>query len=118
MAQSDKPMVGLKTTQNQVNIISYSDFLNLTIDNSTLKDLKLEVYNIIGGTQKLRVQEVKKNKNYKIDTKKLATGYYLLVLKDSRTKFNQAYRFRKILKEGTSKKNNSSDSKASKGTEK
>jgi hypothetical protein len=57
------------------------DFLNVVIENSDLKNPKIEVFNIIGNTVDIKVEKSDTNK-YIIDVKNLPSGYYLVTIKD------------------------------------
>ncbi len=70
------------------------DYLNITLTNSTLKDVHFEVYNIIGNKQKFELELINAD-NYKIHVKEFHSGYYLLIIKDPVTRFNKAFKFRK-----------------------
>lgn len=57
------------------------DFLNVVIENSDLREPKIEVFNIIGNMVNVQVQKSDDNK-YIIDVKGLSSGYYLVTIKD------------------------------------
>jgi len=74
-----------------------SNFLN--IDLSDLSDLdlvkpKFEIRSIIGKKMTL-ILEKNGTKKYKVDVKAFSRGYYLLLVTDDKTKFQQTLRFSK-----------------------
>ena len=91
-------------TVNEKNIVTVnhidlypnpvSDYLNIKIENSTLENVEFELYNIIGASLKIDVEERGTN-NYKIDIKDLYPGYYLLIVKDPIKRFNKSFKFQK-----------------------
>lgn len=68
----------------------------LTVDFSKLEltKPKIEIRNIVGSQMKTSVEKLSKGK-HRIDVKDYPPGYYLVVLKDDRTKFRQTVRFSK-----------------------
>lgn len=81
-------------TEIELYPIPATDYLNITLKNSTLKDVQFEVYNIIGNKQKFEL-EVVNSDNYKINVKEFHSGYYLLLIKDPIARYNKAFKFRK-----------------------
>ena len=70
------------------------EYLHVTIKNSQLKDVRIEMYNIIGNRLDFEVDKSNAN-TYKLNLKELHAGYYLVVVKDPISRFNKAYKFRK-----------------------
>ena len=70
------------------------EFLNVSLKNSQLKDVRFEMYNIIGNKIDLEIDMVSSD-NYKINVKEFHSGYYLLIIRDPITRFNKAFKFRK-----------------------
>ncbi len=70
------------------------DFLNIVLENSKLKDVKFEMFNIIGNKISFSM-DMKGTNKYKINVKEFNSGYYILVISDPATHFNKAYKFRK-----------------------
>lgn len=70
------------------------DYLNIIIKNSQLKNVKFEMFNIIGNKVSVNIDMTNSNK-YKINVKEFMSGYYILVISDPITNFNRAYKFRK-----------------------
>ncbi len=95
---TDFPQFGneLLTLENKIEIYPNpsTDYLNITIHNSTLENTKLLIHNIIGS--KYEVTIVKKDiDTYQIDVRDLPPGYYLLSIKDPGEDFNQTFKFLK-----------------------
>ena len=71
-----------------------SDFLNVEISNTELKNVTIKMYNIIGNVVNTEV-EVLGDHRYFIKLKDLPPGYYLLAIKDGNNKINETYKFLK-----------------------
>ena len=71
-------------------------YLNIEIERSTLDHVEFEMYNIIGNKMPINIEETGDDQ-FKISVKDYFPGYYILVVKDRNSRFNQAYRFRKTL---------------------
>lgn len=71
-----------------------TEYLTVTIDQFSLKDVKFEMYNIIGNNLKVDVDEISRGK-YKINVGNFNPGYYLLVIRDPVTRYSKAYKFQK-----------------------
>lgn len=65
------------------------------IENSELKKVEFELFNIIGSSLDIKPEEISKN-IYKINVDEYPPGYYLLIIKDPITRFNQAFKFHKV----------------------
>jgi len=70
------------------------EYLNITLKNSQLKKVQIEMYNVIGNKLDFEMDMVSSN-SYKPNVKNLHSGYYLLIIKDPVSRFNKAYKFRK-----------------------
>lgn len=70
------------------------EYLNITLKNSQLKKVQIEVYNVIGNKLDFEMDMVSSN-SYKLNVKNFHSGYYLLIIKDPVSRFNKAYKFRK-----------------------
>ncbi len=70
------------------------DYLNIIIKNSQLKNVRFEMFNIIGNKVSVNIDVTSSNK-YKINVDEFKPGYYILVISDLTTNFNKAYKFRK-----------------------
>lgn len=71
-----------------------SDFLNIDLSHLNLKKPKIEIRSLIG--KKMRINLEKNGlKKYKIDVEAFSTGYYLVLVMDDQTKFQQTVRFSK-----------------------
>lgn len=71
-----------------------SDFLNIDLSHLDLKKPKIEIRSIIGSKMKVNLE---KNglKKYKVDVKTFPRGYYLVLVMDDQSKFQQTVRFSK-----------------------
>jgi hypothetical protein len=65
------------------------------IENSELQKVEFELFNIIGNSLNINPEEISKN-NFKINVDEFPAGYYLLIVKDPITRFNQAFKFHKV----------------------
>ena len=65
------------------------------IENSDLQKVEFEMFNIIGNSLNINPEEISSN-NFKINVDEFPAGYYLLIVKDPVTRFNQAFKFHKI----------------------
>ncbi len=65
------------------------------IENSELEKVEFELFNIIGNSLDIQPEEISKN-NFKIKVEEFPAGYYLLIVKDPITRFNQAFKFHKV----------------------
>ena len=96
--KSELPKMKTESLQVSAEIDLYpnpvTDFLNVSIKDSRLKDVKFEMYNIIGNKLDLETAQVSAN-NYKINVGNYNPGYYLLIIKDPVSRFNKAFKFRK-----------------------
>lgn len=71
-----------------------SDYLNIDLSNLDLSKPKIELRSIIGT--KMRVNLEKNGaKKYKIDVQAFPRGYYLVLVMDDHSKFQQTVRFSK-----------------------
>ena len=71
------------------------EFLNITIKNSDLKNVQFEMYNVIGNKLEYEMESVN-GSSYKINVKDSNPGYYLLIIKDPISRYNKAFKFRKM----------------------
>lgn len=71
-----------------------TDFLNIQINEPSVKNVKFELYNIIGSAVPMRGEKLGTNK-FKLETGELNPGYYLLVIQDDQAKFKHTYKFMK-----------------------
>ena len=71
-----------------------TDFLNVEISNTELKNVTIKMYNIIGNVVNTEI-EVLEDHKYFIKLKDLPPGYYLLAIKDGNNKINETYKFLK-----------------------
>lgn len=101
-ATSQQPFVEnpLRRVHNPVQFYPNpsDDFLMIDIDDKELKNVEIEVYNIIGNVMKVEVEDVSgsiSKQQFKINVRSLSSGYYLLVVNDKESRFKQAYKFQK-----------------------
>ena len=71
-----------------------SNFLNIDLSDLDLVKPKFEIRSIIGKKMTL-ILEKNGTKKYKVDVKAFSRGYYLLLVTDDKTKFQQTLRFSK-----------------------
>ena len=71
-----------------------TDFLNVEISNTELKNVTIKMYNIIGNVVNTEI-EVLEDHRFFIKLKDLPPGYYLLAIKDGNNKINETYKFLK-----------------------
>ena len=71
-----------------------TDFLNINLSKLDLQKPKFEFRSII-GTKMQVVVENNGLKKYKVDVHTFPRGYYLLLVRDDRSKFQQTIRFSK-----------------------
>ena len=97
-SKSEVPKLNTESLQIETEIELYPnpaiDFLTVTLKNSQLKDVRFEMYNIIGNKLKLELDKVSSD-SYKINVKEFHSGYYLLIIKDPISRYNKAFKFRK-----------------------
>ena len=96
--KSELPNLRTESLQIEMDVDLYPnpamEYLNVILKNSQLKNVQIEMYNIIGN--KLDFEMDKSNSNtYKLNVKELHAGYYLLIVKDPITRYNKAFKFRK-----------------------
>lgn len=71
-----------------------SDFLTIDLSKLELKKPKIEIRNIIGSKMEM-VSEDLGNKRHRVDVTSYPRGYYLVLVKDDQSKFQQTIRFSK-----------------------
>lgn len=71
-----------------------SDFLNIDLSNLNLKKPQLEIRSIIGTKMTVNVED-NGPKKYKVDVQSFPRGYYLVLVREDRSKFQQTVRFSK-----------------------
>ena len=71
-----------------------SDFITITIDREKLKSVEFEMYNIIGNHMNIALEQ-EDYRQFKINVRDYNPGYYLLVVKDPITRYNQVVKFQK-----------------------
>jgi Secretion system C-terminal sorting domain len=71
-----------------------TEFINVKFEAPIAKKIRLSVHNVIGNTMELE-SEVIDEHEIRIRVKDLATGYYLLSVKDERLNLSSTYKFLK-----------------------
>ncbi|NVK85457.1 MAG: T9SS type A sorting domain-containing protein [Cytophagia bacterium] len=71
-----------------------SDFLNIDLSKLDLQKPQLEIRSIIGLKMSINVED-NGPKKYKVDVQSFPRGYYLVLVRDDRSKFQQTVRFSK-----------------------
>lgn len=71
-----------------------SDYLTIDLSNLDLRKPKIEIRSIIGTKMRINLE---KNglKKYKVDVQSFQRGYYLVLVMDDQSKFQQTVRFSK-----------------------
>ena len=92
------PKLKTESLQIEMDVDLYpnpaEDYINVILKNSKLKNVQIEMYNVIGNRLDFDVDKSNSN-TYKLNVKELHAGYYLLIIKDPVSRFNKAYKFRK-----------------------
>jgi len=98
-AKSELPQIKKESLQVSLDVELYpnpaDEYLNIILKNSNLKDVQFEVYNVIGNKLDYEMESVN-GISYKINVKDFNPGYYLLIIKDPITRYNKAFKFRKM----------------------
>ncbi len=68
------------------------NYLFVEIQNSNLVQVQFEMHSIIGTKIEVVPEELSSNK-FRISVEELNPGYYFLVINDTGTRFNQAFKF-------------------------
>ncbi|MEO1052662.1 MAG: T9SS type A sorting domain-containing protein [Bacteroidota bacterium] len=81
------------TISNKVEIYPNptTEFINIQITKSNLKEVKFYLYNIIGNEMRVNLENLGDD-NYRIDVRDVPQGYYLLSIKDDKTHFRQTFK--------------------------
>ncbi|MFW5700875.1 MAG: T9SS type A sorting domain-containing protein [Cyclobacteriaceae bacterium] len=90
---AEKELIEVKTTV-ELYPNPVADNLHIDIESENLDNVKFELYNIIGNVIKIEVEQVN-NYQYKIPVRTLPSGYYLLIISDKNSKYNQPFKFQK-----------------------
>ena len=70
------------------------DFLNIKVHNSKLKAPRIEVFNIIGNSVEVSIDQLEDDK-FQIDVRNLPAGYYLITIKDEDVLLKDMFKFLK-----------------------
>ena len=71
-----------------------SDFLTIDLSKLDLKQPKIEIRNIIGSKMEMTSEDLG-DKKHRVDVTSYPRGYYLVLVKDEQSKFQQTIRFSK-----------------------
>ena len=71
-----------------------TEFVDVQLDHFPAENVKLTVHNIIGNELQVET-EILDEHLIRVKVKELATGYYLLAIKDEESKFRGTYKFLK-----------------------
>jgi hypothetical protein len=71
-----------------------TEFVDVQLDQFPAENVKLTVHNIIGNELQVET-EILNEHLIRVKVKELATGYYLLAIKDEESKFRGTYKFLK-----------------------
>jgi hypothetical protein len=70
------------------------EFINVKFEAPVAKQVRLTVHNVIGNAMELETEVIDEHE-IKIRVKDLATGYYLISVKDERLNMSSTYKFLK-----------------------
>jgi len=71
-----------------------TEFLNIKLENFKYENVEFELFNIIGNSLPIEVEEIGTNR-FRIPVKKFTSGYYLLIISDKDKKYTSAFKFQK-----------------------
>lgn len=95
-AQSE--VLASSTTSDKVKVEIFpnptSEYLNIDLSKLNLQKPQIEIRSIIGTKMQVSV-EGNGVKKYKVDVQSFPRGYYLVLVRDDRSKFQQTVRFSK-----------------------
>jgi hypothetical protein len=98
-SKSELPKLKKESLQVALEVEIYPnpavEFLNITLKDSNLKNVQFEMYNVIGNKLEYEMEAVN-GSSYKINVKDFNPGYYLLIIKDPISRYNKAFKFRKM----------------------
>ena len=95
-SQDPKGLMAANSTPLKVEVFPNPTTNYLTVDLSKLKlnDPKIEIRNIIGSKMTARTEDLGLKK-YRVDVQDYPPGYYLVLVRDDKSKFQQTVRFSK-----------------------
>ena len=71
-----------------------SEFINIKFETPIANKVRVSVHNVIGNVMEVETESVDEFE-IRVKVKELATGYYLLSVKDDRASLNSTYKFLK-----------------------
>jgi hypothetical protein len=96
--KSELPQIKKESLQISLDVELYpnpaDEFLNVRLKNSNLKEVKIEMFNVIGNKLDIEIDQINAS-DYKVNVKEFNPGYYLLIINDPLSRFNKAFKFRK-----------------------
>jgi hypothetical protein len=97
-SNTEMPEFSRSNLQSSTKIELYpnptTDFITVTIDREKLKSVEFEMYNIIGNHMNIAIEK-EDYRQFKINVREYNPGYYLLIVKDPITRYNQVVKFQK-----------------------
>lgn len=96
MAQDRQGLTAANDTKIKVEVFPNptTNFLTVDLSKLSLKEPKIEIRNIIGSKMVARTENLGQ-KQYRVDVQDYPRGYYLVLVRDDKTKFQQTVRFSK-----------------------
>lgn len=95
-AQERKDLSAKNNVQVKVEVFPNpaTNYLTVDLSNLSLEDPKIEIRNIIGSKMTFRSEKLGKYKQ-RLNVQDYPPGYYLVLVRDDKTKFQQTVRFSK-----------------------
>jgi hypothetical protein len=98
-AQSQQDDPGISPERDPIKSVHIfpnpaTEFLHVKVDEFTADKVKLTLHSIIGNQMEIE-SEVVSEHELRVRVKDLASGYYLLAVKDGESKFRGTYKFLK-----------------------
>ncbi len=92
----DDPVKTTKNDKIKVEVFPNptSDYLTVDLSKLSLISPKIEIRNIIGSQMRMDIEKLE-DKKHRVDVKDYPPGYYLVLVRDVRSKFQQTIRFSK-----------------------
>ena len=84
------------TVENKIEVYPNPavEFLIVQISNSEMKNVEFEMYSLIGNKVVIKPEQIGTDK-YRISVKDFSSGYYFLLVKDEKKRFEKALKFLK-----------------------
>ena len=100
-AQTQDPQGLSASNDNKVKVEVFpnptTNYLTVDLSKLSLRDPKIEIRNIIGSKMVARTEKVGGigSKQYRVDVQDYPRGYYLVLVRDDQSQFQQTVRFSK-----------------------